>query len=158
MKLYGLIMRPMSATLEENEQTMRCSEYWTETDFREKYQQHLVALDLMAESAKIYVLKNYQQVKDWSGLALEVRDRTGQTFKYYQYRDKGWNKMIKGVQRMLQKRKEQENPVICLSDAVLDPTDGDFSVTINNTRHEMVDDVSLVLLADYIEKQLKEQP
>jgi D-tyrosyl-tRNA(Tyr) deacylase len=40
---------------------------------------------------------------------------------------------------------------------VLDPTDGDFSVTINGNEHWWIQDEAVIIIADYIEKQLKTQ-
>jgi hypothetical protein len=37
------------------------------------------------------------------------------------------------------------------------PTDGDFSVTINGNEHWWIQDEAVIIIADYIEKQLKTQ-
>jgi hypothetical protein len=57
-------------------------------------------------------------------------------------------------------RKEEEtnqNPIRVFNEVVLDPMDGDFSVTINDTGHWWIDDDAIVTIADYIEKQLTEK-
>jgi hypothetical protein len=44
------------------------------------------------------------------------------------------------------------NPIVELNDVVLDPTDGDFSVTINGKEHWWIEDSAIIKIADYIEK------
>ena len=40
---------------------------------------------------------------------------------------------------------------------VLDPTDGDFSITINGKEHWWIQDEAVIIIADYIEKKLKKE-
>jgi hypothetical protein len=53
--------------------------------------------------------------------------------------------------------KRNQNPVVTIDEVVLDPTDGDFSVTINGHQHWWIQDEAIIIIADYIEKQLKKQ-
>jgi hypothetical protein len=46
--------------------------------------------------------------------------------------------------------------IVSLTGVVLDPTDGDFSLTVNGKNHLWIDDESVIVIADYIEKSLKE--
>ena len=52
---------------------------------------------------------------------------------------------------------KKHNPVLSLSEMVLDPTDEDFSITINGVDHNCIDDDSVIILADYAENWLKAQ-
>ena len=54
-------------------------------------------------------------------------------------------------------KKRKQNPVVIINEVVLDPTDGDFSVTINGNEHWWIQDEAVIIIADYIEKQLKTQ-
>ena len=57
--------------------------------------------------------------------------------------------------KMEERRARKHNPIISLTDIVLDPSDGDFSLKINGNDHLWIDDESVVIIADYIEKKLK---
>jgi len=155
MKIPGILMRPCSMTEEENEKVMRSSGYFTESDFYDKYRKNIVTNQLIAESAKIYIRKNYQAVTDWSGLDVLIRFKGGSEH-YYKQRGPGpGDKEYSALSKMLAERKKNEKPVVSFTDPVLDPTDGDFSVTINGKELWWIDDDAIVTIADYIEKKLK---
>lgn len=60
--------------------------------------------------------------------------------------------------RMEEKDHEKHNPIVSVNEVVLDPTDGDFSITINGTNeHWWIGDEEVIIIADYIEQQLKEK-
>lgn len=83
-KIYGIMMRPCSATQEANEKIMQGTDYSVTENFYKAYTNHKAAMQIVAECAKIYILKNYQQVKDWSDLEVVMEDngygRKGQDF------------------------------------------------------------------------------
>ena len=56
---------------------------------------------------------------------------------------------------MERERKEKHNPVKSIDRVVLDPSDGDFSLTINGKEHWWIQDEAVIIIADYIENQLK---
>ena len=55
------------------------------------------------------------------------------------------------------KKKRNQNPVLTINNVVLDPTDGDFSITINGKEHWWIQDEAVIIIADYIEKRLKKE-
>lgn len=55
------------------------------------------------------------------------------------------------------KRKRNQNPVLSINSVVLDPTDGDFSITINGNEHWWIQDEAVIIIADYIENQIKKE-
>jgi hypothetical protein len=59
------------------------------------------------------------------------------------------------MERIKEHNRERHNPIVSFDEVVLDPTDGDFSVTINGKGHWWISDDSVIAIADYIEKQLK---
>lgn len=154
MKPSGILMRPASLTEENNEQVMRGTKYWAEGDFYEKYCEHIAASQLIAESAKIFITKNWQQISDWSGLEIHIEDRIGET-RYYKFRESDGMVYTKHWEKIIKRRKENENPVHSVTEVVLDPTDGDFSITINGKEHWWISDSSVIELADFVEKELK---
>lgn len=154
MSKYGLIMRPCSLTEEANEKVMRSTKYFTESDFRKKYSEYAVAMDLTAEAAKIYILKNYQKINDWSDLDVTIRDNKSE-IHYYKFKGaEGWNEEIDFVKKMLKERKKKQKPITSLKDVVLDTTDGDFSLTINDKDHLWIDNESIIEIAHFIESVL----
>ena len=158
IQLEGIIMRPCSMTLKDNEKVMRNDNYFTPSKFRQKYIDTIAAGQIVAESAKIYIQKNWKKVKDWKDLEVIISDKDGKITEYYNFQEsKGWvgdfgKKIMKSLD---DKNKKRHNPATEVSDVVLDPTDGDFSITINKKEYWWIDDESVIMIADYIEKKLK---
>jgi hypothetical protein len=157
--LYGGF-RPCFLTTEDFEKGMQKSEHFCSSDFREEYQKHLSILSIIAESAKVYVLNNWTKIEDWSKLDIIVLDNTGKPTEYYNYvpfdvNQKGSETWKRIVNSMNELHKEKHNPIVSVEDVVLDPTDGDFSLTINGKTHLWISDETVIILADYIEKTLK---
>lgn len=152
--IYGIVMRPCSLNEVDNEKVMRSTKYFAEKGFYQKFTDYTAAKQIVAESAKIFICKHYTEVKDWSALKVDIVDNTGTTTEYYKHDEAGWNKKLKFVRDLMESSKKDENPVTSLTNVVLDPTDGDFSLTINGKNHLWIDDDSIVIIADYIEKQL----
>ena len=54
------------------------------------------------------------------------------------------------------RKKSLHNPIVTIDEVVLDPTDGDFSITVNGGKeHWWIGDEEVILIADYIEEKLK---
>ena len=53
--------------------------------------------------------------------------------------------------------KEKHNPIQVINEFVLDPTDGDFSVTINDQELWMINEEAIIEIANWIEEQLNQQ-
>jgi len=158
IKIHGLVFRPCSLDFQENEERMRTAIDFTEIDFLEKYNDSIVVGQIIAESAKIFICKNWESIKDWSDLEVEILDNSGEVTEYYNYKDEeGWvGKIGNLIKSSLNKRnKERHNPATEVKDICLDPTDGDFSLTINGKEHWWIDNESVIIIADYIEQKLK---
>lgn len=174
-----MIFRPVFMTEEEFEQGMRTTEAWTEEGFMDAYRKYMVFMGLVADCAKIYILKNYERVQSWEGLDVKItHGPTGKVTDYYnhersiekivkrkeeqskttngarEHRSKILDDMLKRAEKRNRKR---HNPISSLTEVVLDPTDGDFSLTINGEQHWWIRDEEIIIIADYIEKQLKLQ-
>jgi hypothetical protein len=156
-----MMMYPCSMNEEEHEKTWKQSDFYTEKNFMEEYRKHMVAMQHTAECAKIYILKNWESVKDWKDLNVIIRDNSGKNTEYFNYKErertgkasKSWEEML----RRLEKRdKKKHNPITSLTGVVLDTTDGDFSLTINGKDHLWIDDESVIVIADFIEKTLSD--
>jgi hypothetical protein len=158
--VHGEIFRRCFMTEAEFEEGYKQSQFYVDKNFFDEYRKHLVAMDHIANVAKSYILNNWKNIEDWSDLDLRIRaGNTGKETHYYKYVDHGsWNIRNKEISevfaKMEQEEKDNQNPITVFNDVVLDPTDGDFSVTINNTEHWWINDDAIIAIADYIEKKL----
>jgi hypothetical protein len=170
--------------LEEGEykKHWQSSIFWVEGDYMKEYHKYQEAMHHIAEFAKMYILENYEKVKDWSELDLTIthnRDRV--TVEFYNHYKKPippkeptekMKKFMKLVSKEEPKRskfwdelkaefeedqKAKHNPIVSFDEAVLDTTDGDFSVKINGQDFYWISDWPIIQIADYIEEQLKTQ-
>lgn len=177
--IHGLMMRPCSSNQEDNEAVIQSSDYSVSTDFLKEYRNHKIAMQIVSECAKIYVLNNWEKVTDWSDLEVimedantlegHLNDHNGgkpleDYVEYYNYTGKRLEKknrltkssdfMKEWLGEMDDKDKLRHNPVISVSDVVLDTSDGDFSLKINGRSHMWISDSTVIIIADYIEKEL----
>jgi len=160
-QIHGIIMRPCATTEEDYDNIYQTTEFYTQSGFMAQYQKHLAALDITAECAKIYLVKNWELVKDWSGLEVKITDNTNKTTEYFIYKPAaGWNTNLEAIRRMVEDMDKlnikKHNPVETVTGVVLDPSDGDFSLTINGHDHLWIDDESVIIIAEYVENQLNQ--
>ncbi len=182
-QLYGLTMRPCSISQKENEKVIHSSKYAARSNYKKQYETNIAANQILAESAKIYILKNWKKVKSWKDLEISIIDNTGKETYYYSYKkiESIRSRKVIPVSNKLEKlksiikptkikisildkwfskheaeRKKNQNHIKTLKNVVLDPTDGDFSLDINGKSHLWIDNESVIVLADFIESKLKE--
>lgn len=169
-QIYGHLFRISSPNADEYEERVKRFSHHIESGFRNEYEYHFGAMSSIAESAKVYLEKNWSKVKDWNRLSVSILDNTGDRTEYYNNDlkeelhttpiSKGakdseiLDKMFDRLDKYLQKK---HNPVVSLTGMVLDHSDGDFSVCINGHWHNWIDDVSIIILAEYVENELKNQ-
>jgi hypothetical protein len=165
-RIPGMMMRPASSTEEENQKVWESSEFYTEANFMSEFRKHLVALDHVAECAKIFILKNWKNVKDWSKLDVVISDNSGKLSEYYNYVKRPSTKKLSSKRSSVldellnsldEENKKKHNPIHTVEGVVLDPTDGDFSLTINGKDHLWIDKESIITIANYIEEQIKDE-
>lgn len=152
-------MYPSSLMQRGHKKTIFSSDHAVSKDFRKTYENHIAIKQIIAESAKIFILNNWKKLKDWSNLEISIIDNSGKETFYYKYRRRkhrfiATSPLSKTLSKLEKRRKSWHNPVKKVSDVVLDTSDGDFSVKINNRWHNWIDKESVIVLADYIEKQL----
>jgi hypothetical protein len=173
----GGLFTPCFMTEDDFENAYKESIFYVEKNYMEEYHKHMAAMDHIANIAKSYILNNWKKVTDWSDLNLTVaHGQSGVTTEYYNH-DKvlEWRKreeervdkklpgvrksrvMIEMLERLEKDNGEKHNPIIEFNNVVLDPTDGDFSVTINGKEHWWIGDDAIMTIADYIEKQLADK-
>lgn len=161
----GQIFSPCFMTEEEYENGYKNSVFYVEKDYMAEYRKHIAAMEHIASIAKSYILKNYKKVTDWSGLNVKIiHGPTGKKTEYYNYvphipgdkrASKTWDDIMINID---ERNKKKHNPIHEFTDVILDPTDGDFSVVINGSEeHWWIQDEAVIVIADYIEKQLKNE-
>lgn len=174
-----MLMRPMAIDADGNEKNWRSSHFWTEKDFLEEYSKWITASQHVIECAKIYVSKNWKRISDWSGLEVVIKCRQGK-FEFYNYvpnpsmekkeeeqteettfepgkkraRKVNSPTVLNIVKRLEEHNKNRHNPITSLTDVVLDPTDGDFSLTINGKELWVINGEAVIEIAAYMEEKL----
>ena len=179
-QIPGEFGRAVFMSEEEFEEGYKRSIFWTDSKFMDEYRKHMAGMSHVAECAKIYIYKNWEKVQDWSALeVIVIHGPSGEATEYYNHehylslqedrkkkreeraKKRGLNKVSKNsiiddiFEEMEREKKEKHNPVKSIDRVVLDPTDGDFSLTINGKEHWWIQDEAVIIIADYIEKQLK---
>lgn len=180
----GSFFSPCFLTEEEYANAYKDSVFYVEKDFMGEYQKHLAALPHIASIAKTYVLNNWEKVKDWANLdVVIIHGPTGEWTEYYNNKkilppvvetepsDKV-KKLLALVSKESRKesdqmkkwRKEWEeednlrhNPIKTIDHVVLDPSDGDFSISVNGKEHWWIQDEAVIIIADYIETEIRKQ-
>jgi hypothetical protein len=145
---------------EEFEKGYKESVFYVDKDFKKEYESHIAAMGHIANIAKTYILNNWTKVKDWSNLeVVVVHGPTGEATYYYSYKERIRKKDYSTdiFLKFDKQKKRNQNPVKTIDEVILDPTDGDFSVTINGKEHWWIQDEAIIIIADYIEKQIKSQ-
>lgn len=155
-----MIFRPCSSNEEENKAVWAGDPNFVSSGFMKAHNDHMSKAVVVVECAKIYILENYEKVTDWSDLDTDITDSTGKSTRYYynyKEREIASDKKRKRPDIIDEITKGWHNPVSTLTDVVLDPTDGDFSLTINGKDHMWICASSILDIANYIEDKLAEK-
>lgn len=181
MSEYGMLMKPCAMNEEEHKKIWQSSEFWTDKNFRDEYSKHRIAMQHVSECAKIYIMENWQNVKDWTDLNVVIKCRQGK-FEFFNFKPRtpdldtepeddssGEKKpgMIRPrkastalfdeiMNQVEEENKAKHNPIRVINEFVLDPTDGDFSVTINEQELWRINEEAVIEIANWIEEQLKQ--
>lgn len=165
--IYGLMMRPVSTTAEENKEVMMSTAVSIREKFFERYSSLIAEMQIVAECAKIYIDENWQKVKDWSDLEIVMEDANtlDDYVEYYNYKEKSTSILsnsksdfLKNFRKRTEERnKARHNPVVSVTDVVLDPSDGDFSLTVNGRVHMWISDATVIILSKFVEDQIKKE-
>lgn len=181
-QILGTMFSSLFMTVEEYEEAYKNSTLYIESGYMGEYRKRLTEMSHIADTAKIYILKNWQKVTDWSDLEVKItHGPTGKTTYYYNHertiqlraerkakakqkaKERGLDKIKRStvmddlLARIEEDDREKHNPIVSVNNFVLDPTDGDFSVTINGDQeHWWIGDEEVIIIADYIEGKLKD--
>lgn len=160
-QIPGEIFSPCFMTEADFEKGYRESIFFVEGNYMEEYRKHMVAMDHIANMAKSYILNNWQKIEDWSDLEITItHGPTGEKTEYFKYvprnsseksRSTIWDTMMK---RIDESDRARHNPIEVINEVVLDPTDGDFSITVNGKSHWWIGNEEIIIIANYIEEKL----
>lgn len=122
-------------------------------------------MDYIARCARIYILENWEKVDDWSELNIVITDIDGNETEFYNYEtrikhefsEEAGSRVKEIFDRIDKEKREKHNPVESFDNVVLDPVDGDFSVTINGQDFLWLSDREIMKITGYIEYKLREQ-
>jgi len=150
---------PVFFDLDQYRSSWAEQDYAVSSGFMAVQQLHLTALYTIVSCAKVYIMDNWQRVEDWSALSVKITDNTGETFHYYKYEPgpeiTGTGIIADTFRDFEEWNRDHQMPITQFSNPVLDPSDGDFSVTINGRDHLWIDDNAVIAIAHYIENQAK---
>ena len=174
------MLRPCFFSEEDYEKGMKSTPFWTDKNFHEETQRHYAALDVITSCAKLYIIKNFEKIKDWIKLDVIIKDNTGHCTEYYNFHNH-WPRKFNHIKERSEKVKKflelvepdivlgefnkrweinarkKHNPIVSFTEAVLDPSDSDFSVVINDNDHLWINDDAIIEIANYMEQYLKEE-
>lgn len=150
------MLRPVFTSEKEMENAIP-KEYFG--DFKNKVYDFQMKIEMVKEAASVYILNNWEKIDDWSDCNVTVVSYKKKV-TYYNHKDKDRQFADNPIGRMLKQthdeQKEMHNPMKTVSKVVLDPTDGDFSMDINDTEHVWISE-GVIEIADYIENKIKEK-
>lgn len=151
-------------TVEGYKEGLKMAGDYTLEDLYISYLRKKQEMNYIAQCARIYILENWEKVNDWSELNIVISDRDGNETEFYNYEtrikhefsEEAGSRIKEIFERIDEEKKKKHNPVESFSNAVLDPVDGDFSVTINGQDFLWLSDREIMKIAGYIEYKLRE--
>jgi hypothetical protein len=144
--------------------SIRNSDSYKEENFRNIWYDYLSRASRIVTASKIYIIDNYKKISDYSDLHLTLIHNKGKQYigpKRENRTSPDGDLKISSRKSEVLERLMMEIDAITIQidtfdEAVYDWTDGDFSVTFNGVNYLWIDDESLILIASYIEKKLKD--
>lgn len=162
-KIHGQVyMRPHLMTAEQNSAYAMGLRHSCASDFLSEFNRHIDAMRAVSECAKVYIDDHWRLIEDWTDLNIIIDDLSGETVEYYNYKEDPRlsktidNELIKVgfLTKIDGRNKAKHNPILRMDDIRLDYGTGFLTVIINGRVHEGIEDEAIVLIADFIERQL----
>lgn len=136
---------------------IRSGKKYKEGNFETRYVELSVEIRSIVEAAKIYILDNYEKVKDYEDLHLMLRCANHEGTQYFGKRSKPKKEGKKGsgiLSKAIAELDKQTIEIKKFEKAVYDWTDGDFSVVFNGVSYNWIDAGSIIDIASHIERKL----
>ncbi len=138
---------------------IRNSEQYNSKDFSSNYFRLSGELSMVVRAAKIYILDNYEKVKDYSELSLVIRCANHDSTKYFgkkiEKRSKKDGSGSRVISKIIEELDRERIEIKEFNEAVYDWSDGDFSVVFNGISYNWIDPMSVIEIASYIEERIK---
>jgi len=126
------------------------------SEFRDHYEDLLVAVETVVSCAKSYIVKNADRVTDWTGLVIRLKSSNAEWDYYYKHEpmsvSTGDGIISVAFREFEEHCRDHEQMVKKITNITLDPSDGDLSITVNGTKYIAISDRAVIDLATYIEK------
>jgi len=106
----------------------------------------------LVEAAKIYILDNYEKVKDYKTLHLMLRCANHGGTQYFGTKSRRAKSRSEIFNKIINELNEKQIEIKKFDAAVYDWTDGDFSVVFNGERYNWIDSNSII--EAHIERKL----
>jgi hypothetical protein len=133
---------------------IRESRKYKEGNFETLYIELSAETRSLVEAAKIYILDNYEKVKDYKTLHMMLRCANHEGTVYFGTRSKRGKGGSKIFNDLINELNKQTIEVKTFDKAVYDWTDGDFSVVFNGESYNWIDSNSIIDIAAHIERKL----
>jgi hypothetical protein len=147
---------PCFFSLEDYHRGWADMQHSVKSGFRSHYEDHLAAVETVVSCAKSYIVKNADRVTDWSGLRIRLKLPNGEKVYYYKHEPgpmpTGDDPISEALREFEEHCRDHEQPVMEITNIILDPSDGDLSITVNGTEYIAISDRAVIDLAAYIEK------
>ena len=148
--MSGMLFYPCSMDFEGFKETWKRSEFYLESDFFKQHNLHVTAAQHITECAKIYIMENWEKVTDWSNIHLNLYHRKEKKDYYFSPKRNNPQKETKS-ESQFRKLLGKNTPLSGFTKIVLDPTDGDLSVTIKRKQFLWIKAEAVITIAQYIE-------
>lgn len=133
---------------------IRESKKYKEGNFEIRYMEFVAETRSIVEAAKIYILDNYEKVKDYKDLHLMLRCVNHEGTQYFGKRSKSRREGSGILRKVIAELDRKTTEIKKFNKAVYDWTDGDFSVTFNGSDYNWIDSNSIIDIAAHIERKL----
>ena len=123
-------------------------------NFETSYIEFVSETRSLVEAAKVYILDNYEKVKDYKTLHMILRCANHEGTVYFgtkSKRSKGGSKIFN---KLISELNDKTIEIKTFDKAVYDWTDGDFSVVFNGESYNWIDSNSIIDIAAHIERKL----
>jgi hypothetical protein len=133
---------------------IRGGQKYKEGDFETRYVEFSTEVRSVIEAAKIYILDNYEKVKDYKTLHLMMRCANHEGTQYFGTKSKRNGGQSKIFNKLIKELNDKTIEIKTFDKAVYDWTDGDFSVVFNGVSYNWIDGSSIIDIASHIERKL----
>ena len=159
---------------EESIQKIRECQPYKDQNFGEEWHKRAAEMEYITQCAKIYILDNYKEVKDWMPLSIRQLHSANNKPIYVRMKDAERDRRKTllpqsetpltpsttrrasndRIIKIFKKLDKESVMVTTFDDCVYDYTDGDFSVKFNGKWYNWIRPNAIIEIANFIEKNI----